>query len=54
MSRSVCFRCSQARISSILVSTKSARVRLNFGGMGGFLVIKLVKPTKAVCSWTPH
>jgi hypothetical protein len=22
--------------------------------MGGFLVIKLVKPTKAVCSWTPH
>jgi hypothetical protein len=22
--------------------------------MGGFLVIKLVKPTKIVCSWTPH
>jgi hypothetical protein len=22
--------------------------------MGGFLVIKLVKPTKTVCSWTPH
>jgi hypothetical protein len=27
---------------------------LNFGGIGGFLVIKLVKPTKALCSWTPH
>jgi hypothetical protein len=22
--------------------------------MGGFLVIKLVKPTKIFCSWTPH
>jgi len=27
---------------------------LNFGGMGGFLVIKLVNPTKIFCSWTPH
>jgi hypothetical protein len=22
--------------------------------MGGFSVIKLVKPTKGLCSWTPH
>jgi hypothetical protein len=22
--------------------------------MGGFLVTKLVKPIKTVCSWTPH
>src|SRR5579863_4568944 len=22
--------------------------------MGGFLIIKLVKPTKIFCSWTPH
>ncbi|MGC1963554.1 MAG: hypothetical protein WA676_12535, partial [Candidatus Sulfotelmatobacter sp.] len=22
--------------------------------MGGFSVIKLVKPIKTVCSWTPH
>jgi hypothetical protein len=27
---------------------------LNFGGIGEFLVIKLVKPTKIVCSWTPN
>ena len=31
-----------------------ARRRLNCGGIGGFLVIKLVKPTKTLCSWTPH
>jgi hypothetical protein len=30
------------------------RRRLNFGGMGGFLVTKLVKPIKTVGSWTPH
>ena len=36
------------------LSTNSARSRLSFGGMGGFLVIKLVKPTKVFCSWTPH
>jgi len=27
---------------------------LNFGGMGGYSVTKLVKPIKTVCSWTPH
>jgi hypothetical protein len=27
---------------------------LNFGGMGGFSVIKLVKPIKTLCSWTSH
>ena len=27
---------------------------MNFGGMGGFLVTKLVKPIKTVGSWTPH
>jgi hypothetical protein len=31
-----------------------ARRRFNFGGIGGFLVIKLVKPVKAVCSGAPH
>src|ERR1039458_8639810 len=54
VSRSVSLRCSQARISSILPSTNRARWRLNFGGMGGFLVTKLVKPIKTLCSWTPH
>jgi len=52
--RAPSLRCSQTRISSILPSTNTARRRLNFGGMGGFLVIKLVKPTKIVCSWTPN
>jgi hypothetical protein len=27
---------------------------LNFGGIGGFLVTKLVKPIKTVGSWTPY
>jgi hypothetical protein len=27
---------------------------LNFGGIGGFLVIKLVKPTIVFCSWSPY
>jgi hypothetical protein len=27
---------------------------LNFGARAEFLVIKLVKPTKTVCSWTPY
>src|SRR5208282_504956 len=39
-----CF--SQARISSILVRTNSARLRLSFGGIGGYLVNKFVKQTK--------
>jgi hypothetical protein len=43
-----------ARISSNLPSTNTARLRLNFGGMGGYSVIKLVKPIKAVGSWMPH
>ena len=38
----------------ILPSTNRARRRLNFGGMGGFSVCKLVKPIKTVCSWTPN
>jgi hypothetical protein len=27
---------------------------LNFGGIGGLLVIKLANPTKVFCSWAPH
>jgi hypothetical protein len=27
---------------------------LNFGGIGGYSVIKLVKPIKTVGSWTPY
>ncbi len=54
VSHSVSFRCSHDKISSIFPSTNTARRRLNFGGMGGFLVIKFVKPTKIVCSRTPH
>src|SRR5207253_1016144 len=50
---SASLRCSQARISSILVSTKWARRRLSLGSIGGSLVIKLVKPIKAFCSWSP-
>ena len=48
------FLCFHARISSILPSTNRARSRLSFGGMGGSLVIKFVKPTKVFCSWAPH
>src|ERR1019366_9897553 len=46
VSRSASLCCSHARISSILVSTNWARLRLSFGNIGGFLVSKLVKPTK--------
>src|SRR6202162_878765 len=54
VSRSASDRRSQARISSILVRTNRARLRLSLGSMGGVLVIKLVKQTKVLCSWTPH
>src|SRR5438132_1885330 len=53
ISRSVSLRCSQAKISSIWVSTNLARRRLSLGSIGGFLVIKLVKPSKMLCSWPP-
>src|ERR1035441_8964793 len=46
VSRSASFCRSQARISSILVRTNSARLRLSFGGIGGYLVNKFVKQTK--------
>jgi hypothetical protein len=39
-----------SQISSILVSTNIARRRLSLGDRGGFLVRKLVKPTKVFCS----
>src|SRR5207247_10955564 len=51
VSFSVSLRCSQAKISSILVSTNWARRRLSVGSIGGFLVMKLVKPIKLFCSW---
>src|SRR5437870_3757525 len=54
VSRSASFRCSHARISSILVSTNRARWRFSLGSMGAFLVRKLVKPTKLFCSWPAH
>jgi hypothetical protein len=53
VSRSASFCRSQAKISSILPNTNSARRRLNFGGIGVCLVIKLVKPTKVFGSWPP-
>src|SRR5437879_440503 len=53
VSFSASLRCSQARISSILVSTNWARRRLSLGSTGGFLVMKLVKPIKAFRSWPP-
>src|SRR6266566_1938429 len=53
VSFSASLRCSQARISSILVSTNQARLRFSLGASGGCLVIKLIKPTKIFCSW-PH
>jgi hypothetical protein len=46
VSRSASFRCSHARISSILVRTNSARLRLSLDGIGGYLVNKFVKQTK--------
>src|SRR5207302_7436936 len=52
VSLSVSLRLSQARISSILVRTNWARFLFSFGSMGGYLEIKLVKPTK-VFSRTP-
>src|SRR2546425_4147982 len=54
VSRSASFRCSQAKISSILVSTKRARLGSSLGSMGGFSVRKLVKPTKVFGSRPPH
>src|SRR5213078_1633160 len=54
VSFSASLRCSQARISSILVSTNQARLRFSLGASGGCLVIKLIKPTKIFCSWPPH
>src|SRR5207237_4421555 len=53
VSFSASLRCSQTKISSILVSTNWARRRLSLGSIGGFLVMKLVKPIKAFCSWPP-
>src|SRR5881296_896192 len=53
VSFSTSLRCSQARISLILVSTNWARRRLSLGSIGGFLVMKLVKPIKAFRSWPP-
>jgi hypothetical protein len=40
-------------ISSILVRTNSARLRLSWGGIGGYLVNKFVKQTK-IDSWLAH
>src|SRR5712691_4545947 len=54
VSRSASDLRSQARISSILVSTNRARLRLSLRSMGGILVCKLVKPTKVFCSRAPH
>src|SRR5882762_6230726 len=54
VSRSASDLRSQARISSILVRTNRARLRLSLGNMGGVLVNKLVKQTKVFCSWAPH
>src|SRR5437870_9697802 len=53
VSFSASLRCSQARISSILLSTNWARRRLSLGRIGRLLVMKLVKPIKAFCSWPP-
>ena len=54
VSRSFSERRSQARISSILVRTKRARLGLSLGNIGEFLERKLVKPTKIVCSGTSN
>src|SRR6266853_4865586 len=53
VSRSASFLRSQARISSILVRTNNARLRLSLGGIGGYLVNKFVKQTK-INSWLAH
>src|ERR1035441_2532993 len=53
VSRSVSFCFSQAKISSILVRTKRARLRLSFGGIGIGLKRKFVKQTK-IDSWLAH
>src|SRR6185437_8678141 len=52
VSRSASLRFSQARISSIFVSTKSARREFSLGDIGGSLVRKLVKHTKVLRSWS--
>jgi hypothetical protein len=54
VSRSASLFLSHERISSIFVSTKSARRRFSLGSTGGFLVSKLVKPTKVFCSWASY
>src|ERR1019366_2161512 len=53
VSRSASFCRSHARIPSILVRTNSARLRLSWGGIGGYLVNKFVKQTK-IDSWLAH
>src|ERR1022692_4631906 len=53
VSRSASFCRSQARISSILVRTNSARLRLSLGGIGIGLKRKFVKQTK-IDSWLAH
>src|SRR3989442_14342109 len=54
LSFSASLRFSQAMISSNLVNTNRARLRLSLGSMGGSSVRKLVKPTKVFGSWPPH
>src|ERR1019366_10775205 len=51
--RSASFCRSHARISSILVRTNRARLRLSWGGIGGYLVNKFVKQTK-IHPWLAH
>src|SRR5437870_12579089 len=53
ISFSTSLRCSQAKISSIFVSTNWARRRLSLGSIGGSLIIKLVKPIKIFSSRPP-
>ena len=53
VSRSASFCFSYARISSILVRTNSARLRLSLGGIGGYLVNEFAKQTK-IDSWLAH
>src|ERR1019366_1320439 len=51
-SRSISFCLSHARISSILVRTNNARLRLSLGGIGGYSVNKFVKQTKVNSRFT--
>jgi len=52
VSRSISFCFSHARISSILVRTNNARLRLSLGGIGGYSVNKFVKQTKVNSGFT--